>query len=46
MSDDWKWESWEPLGDDDPVEGPPEEDHYDGPHGLKPGVENSFKIVL
>ena len=46
MSGNWKWEAWEPQGDEDAIEGPLEEDHYNGPHGLRPGVANQFKTIL
>ena len=39
MSKDRKWESWEEVGDDEEIQGPPETDHNNGPHGFKPGVE-------
>ena len=46
MSKDWKWESWEEVGDDKEIQVPPENDNYNVPHGLKPGVENRFNTFL
>ena len=46
MSNDWNWNNWVDLGDNDEINGQPETDHYNGPHGLKPGVINQFSTVL
>ena len=46
MSDEWNWNNWVDLGDNDEINGLPETDHYNGPHGLKPGVANQFSTVL
>ena len=46
LSDGWKWNQWEEIGDDEEVGGEVENDHYNGPHGLKIGVANKFKTVL
>ena len=46
MSNDWLWDKWEAIGPDDDVQGPIEEENYNGDHGLKPGVGNSFQTVL
>ena len=43
---DMLWNKWEGIGDNDDVVGPIESDHYNGSHGLKAGVENSFQTVL
>ena len=42
---DWSW-NWEKLEVDDVIEGPEEHDHYNGRHGLKDGVGESFETVL
>ena len=46
MSKDWKLGFWEEVGDDEEIQGPPKTDNYNGPHGLKPSVENIFNAVL
>ena len=46
MSDDWKWNNWKDIDDDDSVKGPPEHDRYNGPHGIKDGFPNRFTTVL
>ena len=46
MSKDWLWNEWEEIGDNDDVGGPIESDHYNGSHGLKAGVANSYQTVL
>ena len=46
LSDDWKWNQWKEIGDDESIKGPPVEDRYNGPHGLKPGFPTSFTTVL
>ena len=46
MSDEWDWNNWDDIGDEEEIRGPPENDRYNGPHGLKPGVINRFKTVL
>jgi hypothetical protein len=46
MTDDWKWNNWSEIGDDESIAGPPEPDRYNGPHGLKPGVPTSFPTIL
>ena len=47
MSDEWKWDNWEEIGDDDKITGmPPFDDVYNGPHGLRPGIVGRFKTVL
>ena len=43
------WESHKlsvTIGIDDDVPGPHEVDHYNGPHGIKPGGADSFQTVL
>ena len=39
-------EKWEELRRDDAIEGPEEYDHYNGKHGLKDGIGDSFETVL
>ena len=34
------------MGDDEEIQGPPDTDNYNGPHGLKPGVENRFLNIF
>ena len=46
MGGQWAWNNWKPLDIDDAVPGPQYSDHYNGPHGLKPGIEHTFKTVL
>ena len=46
MGDDWSWNQWEELDIDDRIDGPKEDDHYNGPHGLKEGVSKKFQTVL
>ena len=46
MTDNWKWDQWKDIGDDESIEGPPETDRYNGPHGLRKGVAKSFDTVL
>ena len=46
LGDDWAWNQWEELDIDDTIDGPEEEDHYNGPHGLKEGVAKKFQTVL
>ena len=46
MSNNWLWNNWSEIDDDEEVEGPQENDHYNGPHGLKSGIKNSFSTVL
>ena len=46
VSKDWKWESCEELGDHEEVQGLPETDNYNDPHGLKTGMANRFNTIL
>ena len=46
MTDEWKWNNWSEIDDDESIDGPPEPDRYSGPHGLKPGVASSFATIL
>ena len=46
MSEDCKCESWEEVGDDEEIQEPPENNNYNGPYGLKPGVANRFNTVI
>ena len=43
---DWQWNHWEDIEIDDIIHGPPEDDHYNGPHGLKTGIAKKFNTVL
>ena len=44
--DEWKMNKWYIIGIGDDITGPPEVDHYNGPHGLKPGVADIFETVI
>ena len=46
LGDGWLWNQWEEIGDNDVIPGPSEYDRYNGPHGLKEGVAESFTTVL
>ena len=46
FGNDWCWDQWDEIGDNDEVEGPKEHDHYDGKYGLKDGVGESFHTIL
>ena len=46
MSDDWNWNNWKNIDDDESITGPPENDRYNGPHGLKAGIPTSFPTIL
>ena len=46
LGEDWAWDHFKELEDDDPIPGPEETDHYNGPHGLKPNVRYAFKTIL
>ena len=46
LGDDWNWDHWQEIGDDESIPGPPEIDHYNGPHGIKEDVGSSFQTVL
>ena len=43
---DWLWNKRESIGDDEEVQGPKEDDHYNGRHGLKEEIGNSFSTIL
>ena len=42
----WKWVSWEEVGDDEGIQGPPYIGNYNVPRRLKTGVANIFNTVL
>ena len=46
LGDEWAWNQWEEIADDEEIPGPKETDRYNGPHGIKPHVASSFKTVL
>ena len=46
LGDEWAWNQWEEIADDEEIPGPKEIDRYNGPHGIKPHVASSFKTVL
>ena len=46
LGDDWIWNKWEEIGDDEVVPGPKEMSYYNGPHGLKDGIADSFGTIL
>jgi len=35
LGDDWNWDQWQDIGDDDSIPGPLEMDHYNGLHGVR-----------
>ena len=41
-----KWVSWDEVLNDEEIQLPPDTDHYNGPHELKPGEANGFNTVL
>ena len=42
----YKWLSWQEVGYDEEIQGPPDIDHYNVLHDLKTSVENIFNTVL
>ena len=46
MSKEWTWISWRDIGEDEEIPGPPENDQYNGPHGLKKVIGDRFDTVL
>ena len=46
ISEEWNWDSWVTIDDDEDIPGPPDVDPYDGGHSLKDGVADSFETVL
>ena len=46
LGNEWQWNQWEHHNIDDEIEGPKEDDRYEGPHGLKPNVGKRFCTVL
>ena len=46
MGNEWAWNFWKDIADDENVEGPPENDRNNGPHGLKNGINESYMTVL
>lgn len=46
LGEDWKWDQWEDIGDEDSIPGPLETDHYNGPHGIREHVATSFQTIL
>ena len=46
MGNDWKWNQSEELGINDTIEGLVEDNHFNRPHGLKPGESRKFETVL
>ena len=46
MGGEWKWNCWEDIGNDEEVDGPPERDRCDSPHGLKTGLETDSKKIF
>ena len=46
MTGEWDWNNWKDIGDREEIRGPAENDWYNGPHRLKPGVVERFTTVL
>jgi len=46
LGNDWKWDQWQDIGDEDSIPGPPETDHYNGPHGIREHVATYFQTIL
>ena len=46
LGSDWQWNQWDDIEIDDSIDGPIENDCYNGPHGLKKGVAKKFETVL
>ena len=46
MGTEWAWNSWRDIDADEEIQGPPENDRYNGPHGLRKGIGNRFDTVL
>ena len=46
LGEEWGWDHFKELGDNDPIPGPEETDHYNGRHGLKPNVGGTFETIL
>ena len=46
MGEEWAWNCWKDIADDENVEGPPENDRYNVPHDLKNGIRERFTDVL
>ena len=46
LGDEWQWNNWEEHDIETEIEGPKEDDHYSGPHGLKNGVSKKFVTVV
>ena len=46
LDENWKWNQWEKINDDETIPGPFEDDHYSGPHGLNPVYTLSFQTIL
>ena len=46
LGEEWSWDHWEEITDEEEIPGPKETDHYNGPHGIKSHVASSFTTVL
>ena len=46
LADNWKWDQWEHIGTDDYISEPIQTEDYNGYHGLKPIVAQSFDTAL
>ena len=46
ISEEWAWDNWVAIDDDEDIPGSPDVDPYNGGHGLKEGVADSFETVL
>ncbi len=46
LGNEWQWNQWEHHNIDDEIEGPKEDDRYEGPHGLKLSIGKRLYTVL
>ena len=46
FGDDWEWDQWYPIGNDDDVPRPPMNDFYNWRYGLKPMVPSCFDTIF
>ena len=42
---DFLWNNWETIGDDEGIQVPKEDDHYNGRHRLKDRIEDNFSTI-
>ena len=46
LGDDWEWDQWTNIGDDDSVTEPPTKYHCNGINGLEIRVSESFDTII